>query len=110
MSFGTVVIRSNRLPTLGREFRGNVERIIAAHALQCEAIAKTHAPVDTGALRNSIQAQPVNSLEWEVGPAVDYGLFVEMGTVKMAPQPYMTPAAEAVRGPFIDAMRGAVDV
>lgn len=107
---GEIVIRVNRLPGLAREFQNNVERVIAAHALQCEALAKTKAAVDTGALRNSIQAQPVNSLEWEVGPAVDYGIFVELGTVKQAPQPYMTPAAEAVSGPFIAAMRRAVDV
>jgi hypothetical protein len=31
---------------------------------------------------------------------VDYGVHNEFGTIHMAPHPFMTPAADAVKGPF----------
>ena len=36
---------------------------------------------------------------------VDYGIYQEFGTTKMAAHPFMTPAAEAVRQPFLDGLK-----
>lgn len=95
----------NNTAKFGQETRKRASQVVKRAALQCEGLAKVNAPVDTGALRNSIQAKPVDDLTWEVGVGVDYALFVEMGTSKMAAQPYMTPAAEAVRPQFLGEMR-----
>jgi len=35
----------------------------------------------------------------------DYGKYQELGTTKMAAHPFMTPAAEAVRQPFLDGLK-----
>jgi HK97 gp10 family phage protein len=35
-----------------------------------------------------------------VGPCVEYGIYQEFGTSKMAAQPYLTPAVEAIRAKF----------
>jgi HK97 gp10 family phage protein len=56
-------------------------------------------PVDTGALRDSIRAEPVAPTHWQViagGGDVDYAIFVEYGTSKMAAQPFLTPASRQV--------------
>lgn len=109
MAFGEIKILSNRLPSMDLRMRRAVANVVKSTALQCEAKAKVKAPVSTGALSNSIQAQPETELSWTVGPAMDYGIYVEYGTVHMAPRPYMTPAAEELRGPFIQRMNDAVE-
>ena len=44
-----------------------------------------------------------------VGPILDYGLPVELGGRHHAPQPYMLPAAEQQRQPFVAAMKKVLD-
>lgn len=109
MAFGEIKILSNRLPAMDLRMREAAAKVVKSTALQCEAMAKTKAPVDTGALRTSIQAQPETELSWIVGPGVSYAIYVEYGTVYAAPQPYMTPAAESLRSSFIQRMNDAVE-
>lgn len=52
-------------------------------------------PVLTGLLQSTIERE-VRGGEGVVFTGSGYGLFVEMGTVKMAAQPYLRPAFEAV--------------
>ena len=61
-----------------------------------QADAKTLAPVDTGNLRATITRTPASGVlpSTEVGAEANYGIFVEMGTSRMAPQPYLAPAAD----------------
>jgi len=56
-----------------------------------EATAKVFCPVDTGNLRSSISTD-LGVLSAEIGPTASYGIFPELGTSRMAPQPYMGPA------------------
>lgn len=70
--------------------------------------ARATAPVDTGALRNSITGTVSVSgaaVEGTVGPSVHYGGYVELGTSRMAPQPYLFPALERHAAGFEAAMR-----
>lgn len=63
--------------------------------------ARSLAPVgDTGELRDSISVGLEGdgrfaSIGAEIGPTVDYAPFVEYGTSRMAPQPFIGPAVEA---------------
>lgn len=65
------------------------------------------APVDTGFLRSSIgwesHATPFGG-EGEAGPTAAYGGYVENGTSRQAPQPYMEPAADRRVPLFEDAL------
>jgi HK97 gp10 family phage protein len=76
-------------------------------AFDIEADAKALAPVASmetsgyigGNLRNSISTDITGDgrygvIEAEIGPTAEYGWFVENGTSRMAPQPYMRPAFE----------------
>lgn len=68
-------------------------RAIAKTAHDIEATAKQLAPVDTGNLQGSISSD-IKPLSAEIGPTASYGIYVEEGTSRMAPQPYMGPAAD----------------
>ena len=68
--------------------------------------AKSFVPVDTGALRKSIRIEKKGKLQVSIvaggggvinprtGREVDYAGYVEFGTSRMNPQPYMQPALE----------------
>jgi HK97 gp10 family phage protein len=76
------------------KIEGAVPLLIAKTAADIEANAKKVVPVDTGFLKDSITSE-ADGLHAEVGPTASYGAYVEYGTARMAPQPYMGPAADA---------------
>lgn len=53
--------------------------------------ARSNAPVDTGALKQSITLE-VGRAEAEIGSALEYAPHLEYGTSKQAAQPYLRPA------------------
>lgn len=59
-------------------------------------VAETHAkeacPVDTGRLRNSI-SHAIDGHDAYIGTNVEYAAYVELGTTRMKPRPYLGPAA-----------------
>jgi HK97 gp10 family phage protein len=79
--------------------------VVRRTALAIEADAKVNAPVDTGALRNSISTDVAlgEVITAEIGPTVDYGIYVERGTEYMDPEPYLGPAYDAHAGEVFDA-------
>lgn len=98
-----VVVRS-RVPYVTAAVYAKAAAATAKAAHDIEAGAKSMAPVDTGLLRSSIAAKG-SGLAWVVESPVDYSVFQEFGTSRMAAQPYMIPAAERVRPSYIAAMR-----
>ncbi len=100
---------------------GAVQRGVSKGGKVIQAECKAECPVDTGALRNSIVEQTSGgggAYTSEIGPTMDYGIYVEMGTGIYAggrqtpwryqdahggwhttrgqpPQPYMEPGFEA---------------
>lgn len=93
----------SRLPEISAGMVPKAEAAVTATVAMIEASAKGQAPVDTGNLRNSIQGQS-GGLEGRVNCGASYGIYQEFGTYKMAAQPFMVPAAEAARGPFMAAV------
>ncbi|HLH22445.1 MAG TPA: HK97-gp10 family putative phage morphogenesis protein [Chloroflexota bacterium] len=109
------------------------DEVIRKAAFDVEARAKQAAPIDTGALRNSIYtrtrkesgygaarsaAQGANGqarmlpeherpddLAAVVAVGAEYGVYVELGTRRMGARPFLGPAAEAVRPAFVEAMK-----
>lgn len=83
--------------------------IVRKTAKDIEGTAKRLAPVDTGNLKNSIGTSDLRStgiagnITAEIGPTVSYGKYLEFGTSRMGPQPYMNPAADMHEPAFIAA-------
>ena len=79
--------------------------VVRKSALDLLTVAAERAPVDTGFLKASIGVDMAgDSLSAVIGPSASYGRRVEEGTSRMAPQPYMSPALNAVTPGFVAAM------
>lgn len=109
-------IDTSELDQVGRDIVRNAGRVGARASAafrktihDIERDAKTAAPVDTGALKNSISSEITGdgrsgTMAGEVGPTVDYGLWQEIGTSRMPPQPYLAPAFDRRIDPFTRAI------
>ncbi|MGH2519755.1 MAG: hypothetical protein ACRDF8_08130 [Chloroflexota bacterium] len=123
----------NHLPALAAELHHQVGQVVRKTAFDIQRDAMGLAAVDTGAMKNAVYVEtsgdssygeaasaaegmnpegtvlsevqsPPDDLTAIVAEAMSYGAYQEMGTVRMAAHPYMTPAAEANRQPFLSAM------
>ncbi|HOG46295.1 MAG TPA: HK97 gp10 family phage protein [Anaerolineae bacterium] len=95
----------DKLPELQGVLRQRASAAVRKAGHDIKAKAKETVPVDTGNLKNSIQAMMEGDLTAIVGTHVEYAPHVEYGTHKMTERPYLGPAAEAVRPSFVAAMR-----
>lgn len=97
-----VVIRldTTRLDEIQGEKEKRAGEIVRSTAFEIQAIAQINAPVDTGALRSSIETVITGAMSAIIQDGVEYGIFVELGTSRMAAQPFLTPAVEQVRPKF----------
>ena len=100
------------LARFAADLRGNVDtltrrasQVVRKAALDTMADAKMLAPVDTGNLRGSIatDARP-GDLVAVVEATADYSAYVEFGTRRMRPQPFMRPAQERNTPGFLEAI------
>lgn len=99
---------------LEAELRGPAEQrvreggrlIVRKSTLDTQAGGQARSPVDTGFNRNSITSSfSGNQSEFtgETGPTSEYGGFLEEGTSRMAPRPYMRPSADITEPKFYEA-------
>jgi HK97 gp10 family phage protein len=80
-------------------------KVLRSSALAVERDAKAVVPVDTGFLKGSITTDieadgRFMSMSAEIGPTANYGGYVEYGTSRMSPQPYMGPALDKNKDKF----------
>lgn len=124
-----IVITDNRIPELQKRFPEVVQAIVDKTAFDLVALAlgsmrgpkhgllyprgkKMHrasapgeAPaMDTGNLANSFEVEHPDSCEAIVSVHGEYAQYLEFGTEHMAPRPFLTPAANKVRGKFLEAL------
>jgi hypothetical protein len=121
-AFMSITVDTTVLDSLIPKTRPVAAQLIKKHAVQFESIAKQNAPIDTGALRNSISISELTDLSAVISDGVEYGVYQEFGVnhpylidspvnikgkwvyIKMHPgipaHPFFTPAAEQVGGTF----------
>ena len=102
----TVTIQFNKFPEIAAALPEKTRAVVKKASFDVEGQGKNRVPVDTGALKNSISTEfEDGGLTGIVAPHTDYALFVELGTRRQSAQPYLIPAAEAVRPAFIAACK-----
>jgi HK97 gp10 family phage protein len=95
MKFKVEIIQGKELAEkfakAGKTVTDKIDKALFKAGLVVERSAKQIVPVDTGRLRASIATRlvPGNA---EVGTRVEYAKFVEFGTNRQRPQPYLQPA------------------
>ena len=90
----TVRLDTAKLDRIIATFPKESEQVVKSGALAVQGLAANAAPVDTGALRNSIKATRKDDLLWWVHDGEDYGIYQELGTSRMSAHPFMVPAVE----------------
>lgn len=119
----------NHIPGVIAALQQAAHEIIVKTSFDVEAHAKQGAAVDTGYMRSSIYTvtsegsgygqgvtggkpgatllpevdAPENATTAYVAVGAEYAAYVELGTVHQAAQPFMVPAADAVRPGFVAA-------
>lgn len=88
------------------QFPRRAETVVSkvGHDMQAAAMANT--PVDTGFLKSSYDLSIIG-LGFDLGPTAEYGGYVELGTSRMGPEPYLGPAFDAVL-PNLESALGAI--
>ena len=93
---GEIRLDTRELDRIARGLNTNADRIVRGIALEVEAAAKPNAPVDTGALKNSIRTRKIKEKMYHVEDGVEYGIYQELGTSRMSKHPFLVPAVERV--------------
>jgi len=87
------MIEFNKIPEVMKAIEAAGTKALTESALIIEGAAKQRSPVKTGQLRNSI-THAVNFPLAKIGTDVDYSVYVEYGTSRMAKQPFLRPALD----------------
>lgn len=88
-----------------------MEAIVEKYAFAIQADAAENAPVDTGALRNSIHAEQTGKAHWEVSDGVYYGVFQELGTSRGVPAlHFLGGACEKFAEKFFSEIKAALQI
>jgi HK97 gp10 family phage protein len=122
-----IVIDTKEVDRVAAALGKNRDAIVRIIGFDIESASKQLAAVDTSAMRNSIytetpEGNTFNAAESKakganqkaetiqhpkpekgfvnVGPSVNYAVFVELGTSRQSAQPFLTPAAESVAQKF----------
>lgn len=89
-----VEIRENNAQQVEQAMGSAIAKALTMIGLKAEGNAKNACPVDTGRLRNSItNAIDMDEKAVYIGTNVEYGPYVELGTSRRKPHPYLKPAA-----------------
>jgi HK97 gp10 family phage protein len=104
---GGIELDTAVLDRITAQMRPGAAAIIEKYGMAITGEAASNAPVDTGALKNSITSESgmTGEMTFTVKDGVEYGQFVELGTHKMASQPFLVPALESWADRFIQAFK-----
>ena len=108
-----MVLDTTVLDRITRELKPKAHNIVMTYGNLVMSDSAKNAPVASmetsgyigGALRGSItsESRMTDDLTFTVSDGVEYGVYQEFGTSKMAAQPFMRPAIEKWRERFLTA-------
>ena len=105
----SVNLNAGDINSLVQKITDRLPQAIMAGAEAVADSARGMCPVDTGTLKGSIDVSG-NGNSAEVFAGADYAAYVELGTYKMAAQPFLVPALAAAEGAVISAISGGLGI
>lgn len=107
ISITKVTLDTAVLDRLIGEAQQKAARIVETYGQQMAGEAAMTAPIKTGALRNSIasESKMTAPLTFTISDGVEYGVWNEFGSSKMAARPFIVPAVEHYAQQFLDAFQ-----
>ena len=99
---------SDLLKDFLKETPNGLAPIVKKHALNIQAQSAKDAPVDTGALKNSMIADAIDDSNYTIHDGVEYGVYQELGTSKVSAKHFLGGACEREAGPFFKDVREAL--
>jgi HK97 gp10 family phage protein len=91
-------IEAHAKASMGEQKHG---RIYKRGKKKHQASASGEAPaIDEGALVNSIQTEMTGEMSAVIGSNMEYAPHLELGTIHIAPRPFLGPAFEAAKDEF----------
>lgn len=109
ISVKLVRIDTKALDHLRSQLGANFDEALLSAAFQIEGEAKILSPVRTGALKNSIHVEKIQKEQYIIGDGVEYGIYQELGTSRMAARPFLVPAFEKVINYINNLIKGVFD-
>lgn len=90
-----VEVLEDNTELVAKEMESAIAQALTAIGLIAERYAKVECPYVTGRLRNSItNVVDTDGKAVYIGTNVEYGPYIELGTVKRKPHPFLGPAAK----------------
>lgn len=84
-----------KLRSIDKAINGAAQQALLTAVMPTVNRAKELAPYRTGTLRRSIASEPgPGKMEVTIGTDVEYAPYLEFGTSRMSPRPYLRPAIE----------------
>ncbi len=85
------------------------EQVLEFMALETAGQAKQNirdvGAIDTSYMINTTRARRLSRLLWSIGTAAYYGIFIEFGTTRASPRPWLIPAMRQGQRRFQTALR-----
>lgn len=133
MAVKGIVLDTKVLDRITKELKPKAQKIIAKSAFRVEGKAKMNSPIKFGAHRSSgytiapgknnygqntsrarslnpdalidAPVKPKNDMSAVVGFPMEYSLYLETGTTRMAARPHLVPAMESEEKPLINDLK-----
>lgn len=113
----TIKLDTSVLDRMLAKVPGNADAVVEEAALTVAAEAQKNIRgwplIDTGALLNSLQAEPKRRGLWEVHDGVEYGVYWELGhrnifLRRYVRKPFLTPAINYVAAKFVQMIQRGI--
>jgi len=98
----------DKFEKLRQQLPGKANAIVDKHTDATVDLMKQLSPVDTGFMRGSIEKVVLGPLTLGIRIGAPYAVFVELGTIHMEAQPFISPAVESGRAGYLEELKQAL--
>ena len=98
----------DKFEQLRQRMPNKANAIVDKHTDSTVDLMRQLSPVDTGAMRDSIEKVSLGPLTLGIRIGVPYFIFVEFGTIHQEAQPFISPAVESGRRGYLEELKQAL--